>query len=334
MPYCHKCGAKLDDDARFCPVCGTPVAQVGAVKQATPQPAPRQTPRAAFPLVAIVLVVILVIAVVGVVIGFAPFQQVNFTQSNEASAGNVNSLRLVLSAEIANVNVMLKDLPGNQRAAINISATGRRGIFGGDEPLALAFGEDTNNSTLTYSIGIRRAEDWPTLNMLDVVCNVYVDPSVSLDIIVRTTTGTITMNADEEVTFEGLTLETTTGNVQFSWEEAKIARNIPLNLKATTGSVDVNITQSRQLAFDVTLNAEATTGGVSLVLNIKNDVGARISATTTLGGVDIQQQGFSGNQAPLESDNYPAGSNFIVNLSATLGGIDINASYELGGTRS
>lgn len=142
------------------------------------------------------------------------------------------------------------------------------------------------------------------------------------------------MVANEDATFEGLTLDTTTGSVQFSWDEAKIARNIPLNLKATTGSVDVNITQSSQLALNVTLNAETTTGGVNLAMKIKNDVGARISASTTLGGVNIRQQGFSGNQAPLESDNYPAGSNFNVNLVTTLGGIDVNASYELAGTRS
>jgi len=26
MPFCWKCGAKLDEDAKFCPTCGTPVA--------------------------------------------------------------------------------------------------------------------------------------------------------------------------------------------------------------------------------------------------------------------------------------------------------------------
>ena len=96
----------------------------------------------------------------------------------------------------------------------------------------------------------------------------------------------------------------------------------------------MDITQSRQLEGNVTLNAQTTTGGVNFAMTIRNEVGARISAGTTVGGINIQQQGFSGNQAPVESDNYPALSNFIVNLATTLGGIDVNAVYELGGVRS
>lgn len=26
MPYCRKCGAELDEEAKFCSSCGTPVA--------------------------------------------------------------------------------------------------------------------------------------------------------------------------------------------------------------------------------------------------------------------------------------------------------------------
>jgi hypothetical protein len=53
-----------------------------------------------------------------------------------------------------------------------------------------------------------------------------------------------------------------------------------------------------------------------------------------MGGVNIQQEGFSGSQAPLESDNYPARTNFMVDMSTNFGGLDINAVYELGGVRS
>jgi hypothetical protein len=96
----------------------------------------------------------------------------------------------------------------------------------------------------------------------------------------------------------------------------------------------VNIAQSGQLGGNVTLNAETTTGGVNLAMNIKNDVGARISASTALGGIDINQQGFSGNQVPIQSTNYPAGNNFDVTLRATTGGVNINADYGVVGTRS
>jgi uncharacterized membrane protein YvbJ len=28
MPYCRKCGAKLDESDKFCPACGSPIAKV------------------------------------------------------------------------------------------------------------------------------------------------------------------------------------------------------------------------------------------------------------------------------------------------------------------
>ena len=356
MPYCRKCGSKLDDDAKFCHVCGTPVTPILTVtRRVAAAPPVRRSP---FILAAAILIAILVIAVVGVAIALVPLQPVSFNQSNEASAANVDSLRLIVDAEVANVNVILKDLPGNQRATINVSATGRRGIFGTDRPLALAFKENTSDSTLTYSVNVSRAEGWPVYNPLDVGCDVYLDPSVNLDITIRTETGSIMINAfNRDVTLQKLNLQTITGSVQASlekgvviagdislqtttgsaqliWDEVEISRNINVNVITTTGSAEVNITQSMQLEGNVTLNAQTTTGGINFALTIRNEVGARISASTTMGGVNIQQQGFSGNQAPLESDNYPAVSNFIVNLATTLGGIDVSAAYELGGVRS
>ena len=358
MPYCHKCGAKLDEDARFCPVCGTPVSSVSpAEKTAMPQRKSQRARKTTFPLVGIVLIAILVFSVVGVVIAFAPFQPISFSQSNEATAGNVDTLNLIVEADVANVKVMMKDLPGNQRAAINVSATGWRGIFGTDQPLALRFNENTSNSTLTYSVNVSRSERWMIFNMINVSCDVFVDPSMKLDITVHTATGSITMNANADATIQNLDLrattgsveaivngsvilsgdfsiQTTTGIVRLQWDEVKVMQSTPVNVMTTTGSAEVNITQSRQFVGNVTLSALTTTGGVNFGMHIQNDVGARISASTTIGGVNVQQSGFDGNQLPTQSENYPSGNNFIILLNATTGGIDINAVYDLVGTRS
>jgi hypothetical protein len=357
MPYCRKCGAKLDEDARFCPVCGTPVPSVApAEKSATPQRTSQHPRKTIFPLVGIVLIAILVISVVGVVIAFAPFQTVSFSQSNEATAGNVNTLNLVVEADVADVNVMMKDLPGNQRAAVNVSATGWRGIFGTDQPLALHFVESTNNSILLYHVEISRAESWSTFPPLDVVCNIYVDPSVDLNILLQTETGSIFMDASSEATFTQITLASQTGNIvaslnddvvisgevrldtqtgsaMFSWNNTKVTRNISINIIAAAGSADLRITQTKPLTENVTLRAEGTTGSIDLTMTMQNDVGARISASTR-GGINVDQQGFSSNHVPLQSDNYPGGSNFDVTLHSTVGEIDINVAYDLGGTRS
>src|SRR4030067_1437413 len=101
MPYCRKCGAKLDENAKFCNICGTPVAPVSTVTP--PRAAPQPVRKAPFPLAAIILIAILVFAVAAAFIVLLPFQPVNFQQSNEASAPNVSRLSLTLNADVANV---------------------------------------------------------------------------------------------------------------------------------------------------------------------------------------------------------------------------------------
>jgi hypothetical protein len=358
VPYCRKCGAKLDDDARYCRVCGTAVEPTLASPTPTaPGQGGRPVRRPGFPLALTIAIIVAALVVAALVVLVVPFQPVSFSQSNQASARDVNSFRLILNSDVATVNIIEKDLPGNQRAAANISATGWRGFLGSDRPLALSFSEDTNASTLTWFVTVSRAGGWSAFNALNVTCDVYVDPSLPMEILVHTDTGAITLNANGEATFQDLVLqantgsvvanlgdgtvianrvvlEATTGSLQFAWDNAKVSHDALANLKASTGSVEVNITQTRQLQGNVTLNAETSTGGVNLNMDIQNDVGARISATTSLGGIDVQQKGFSGNETPLQSDNYPAVSDFDMTLRTSLGGININASYELGSTRT
>ncbi len=358
MPYCHKCGAKLDDTARFCYVCGTPVTQISPyASQTAPAPTGQQVRRATFPLAAIAIIIIVVLAVAALAVAFLPFVPVNFSQENQASAPpNVNALQLVVDADIANVNVMLKDLPGNQRVATNVTATGWRGIFNDDHPISLSFKEDTNDSTLNYLVNVTRSST-TGLNLVTVFCYVYVDPSVTLNILVQTDTGAITLDAERDSTFQQLilssqtgsinailkdkpvvtgdvVLDAQTGSIQLLWDNAKITHNIDVGVTAATGSANLNINQTTQLVGNVTLSAQATTGSVDLTMAIKNDVGARISATTNIGRVNVQQTGFSSNQAPLQSQNYPASGDFNVELNANTGSINVDANYELGAIRT
>ncbi len=306
---------------------------------------------------AVVAIVIVVLVVAALAVAFVPFQPVSFSQSNEASAANVNRLNLLFNSDVANVNVILRDLPGNQRAATNVTATGFRGIFGSDKPLALSYNENTNASTLTWIVSVARAGGWSVVSPLNVVCDLYVDPSVSFSVSVATGTGSIALNAEREATFDRLflqantgsveanisqsvtlsgplTVQTTTGRVQLYWNGAEVSSNIPVNVKTTTGSAGVNITQPRQLGGNVTLSAQTVTGSVNLAMNIQGNVGARISASTTFGGINVGEQGFSGEQTPIQSSNYPATDNFDVALQATTGSVNIDAVYELGGVRS
>lgn len=359
MPYCRNCGAKLEDNARFCRVCGTPVVPESAQQTKLKTSVYRQqpAPKTGVPFWAIMLIIAAALVLVAVVIVFLPIEQVDFDQSNQVTAANLDTFELNLEAEIANVNLFLRDLPGNQTAVLNVSATGWRGIFGSNTPVALHFDEDRSDGALIWTAKVFRSGNWPIYNRLDINCNVYVDPEADLEISVVTETGSVAFNGNSESNFQNLKLqattgsitaslnenviisgafqlETTTGRVQLNWNNAGASGTIPIGVKTTTGSIELNVTQTRQLTGNVTLDAEATTGGLTMTLDLQNDVGARIAASTVMGGINVEQQGFSGNSVPLQSDNYPSRNNFGITLRTTLGGVDIDASYDLAGIRS
>jgi predicted membrane protein len=131
------------------------------------------------------------------------------------------------------------------------------------------------------------------------------------------------------VTIAGfLSLKTTTGSVQFQMDKADVSRNVSVNLQSTTGSVNMDLTENQKLSGNVTVTARTTTGGVNLSMAIDDDVGARIESHAEIGEISVDVQHFTGNKSPLQSNNYPAGSNLLVNLRTTTGGIHINAAYQ------
>ena len=311
-----------------------------------------------FPLAAIILIGILVFAVIIAVVILLPFQPVEFSQQNEASAANVNSLYFSLEADITDINVHFMDLPANQKVQLNTSATGRKSILSPEKPVALSFQEDTANSTLVYIVKISRTENTSLLHQVTVTCDVYIDPSVSLDLNLRTSTGEININADKAMTINRLTAESSTGTVQatlaedvivsgsmtfrtitgvssLSWNNADASSNIPVYLSSLTGGVELTVNQSKPLSANVTINADTSSAGyVTLNLGLRNEVAANISATQNTGSIFVQQRGFSGNELPIQSSNYPSQSNFMINLQNNAGGTEIHAAYEFTNTRS
>ena len=346
MPYCHKCGAKLDETARFCHVCGTPVVPVAVTRPAAPT---RRRPLYILPVA--ILIAILLTAIVISALLFLPFTPVNLNQTRQLdSEVGVDHLILGFQADVAQVNVFFENLPGKM-LLLNVTASGWIGLL--DDPsksLAVTFYSETINDTTTATSRVSHANVWPSLFSLNVICDVYIDPSARLNLTINSDVGQITMNASTHMTFEELNLETTTGNVdaklrqgttvasnisiktttgsvQFQMDKADVSGNVSVNLQSTTGSVNVDLTENQKLSGNVTVYARTTTGGVNLSMVIDDDVGARIEPHADLGEINVDVQKFSGNQTFLQSDNYPAGSNFLVNLRTSTGGININAAY-------
>jgi hypothetical protein len=125
-----------------------------------------------------------------------------------------------------------------------------------------------------------------------------------------------------------ISAKTTTGSVTFNWYDADARGDASVDLRAITGTVNLYVSRDSRLSGNVSIYAGTTTGGVNLAMAIHDDVGAKIESNTRVGGINVEQQGFSGNQSLLQSSNYPAESNFLVNLATTTGGVHINAYYE------
>jgi len=351
MPYCRKCGAKLEENARFCHVCGTPVAAVTA-----PAAPMRRRP---FLLPVAILVAVLLTAVVVSALVFLPFTSVYFNQTNQvANKASVDSLNLDFQADVANVNVYFKNLSGKM-VVLNVTADGYVGILSDpNRTVAVTFDQKTANHTTIVTSRVSRVEGWPLSYNLNVVCDIYIDPSVTLKLSVRSSAGQISLNAGVPVTLDGLILRattgsveanltqgvviagvvsvgTTTGSVRFNMDRAEVSGNVSATVQSTTGSVNVNVIGNERLSGNVTLNVGTATGEVNLDLVIRNNVGAIIDSHNSFGGINVeQQQGFLGNQSLLQSTNYPAENNFLVNLETTTGGININAMYESSTTLS
>jgi hypothetical protein len=347
MAYCHKCGAKLDEDARFCRVCGTPVATVTAA----PRPTAPKKRRPFYLLPVAVLVAILITAVIVSALIFLPFYPVHFNRTNQVAKTDVDNLLVDFQADVAHVNVFFKSLPGNM-VMLNVTADGDVGIL--DDPnsaINVTFNHQTANNSEIVIASVSQAIRWPIFYNLNVNCDVYIDSSANLTLHVRSSVGNIVMTADTDLTLENLNIETTTGSidaslskgvtiagflslktttgsVQFRMDAAEVIGNVSVNLQSTTGSVSVDLTENQKLSGNVTVSARTTTGRVDLSLVIDYDVGARIESQTNIGEISVDVQHFSGNKSPLQSNNYPAGSNILVNLRTTTGGIHINAAYQ------
>ncbi len=342
MPYCWKCGAELKEDDKFCSACGTPV---GAPK-AEPE---RRMKRKPIGTLAIILIILFVSAAVIVAIALMPIRAVDISESRDVPyQTGVNTLDLDFTADVAQVNVAFEDLSG-KLVTLDVSVTGRVGVFGSSDVLDLTFDStrDGNVLTVTSEVDIVSRYSWS----LNVTCHILIDPSMKASLDVKTSTGGIILNTQAGVVLDYLSLEattggveaklvedmridgdislmTTTGGVKLSWDNVIVTKNRLVNAVTTTGGVDVDINQDEELAANITLKAEATTGGVDLTIAIQDDVGAKIESSVTTGGIDINRRvGFSGEESALQSDNYPANTNFDVTLKTITGGIDIDAEY-------
>ncbi len=348
MPYCRKCGAELEPNAHFCQKCGTSV-QTYAYTPTYTSSRTDSRPIRKDPLImgAIILVTILIAGVIVAAVLAAPFSNINVNESYKDNHADVNQLNLNFQADTAQVNVITQDI-NNYNILIAVQAEGSTGLFGNNNnPIAVTFDNQTANGVLTVTSTVKETTALPRLRL---VCNIYVNPALQLNLNVTSKTGQVSLTADKLATFQSLNLQTTTGEVQANIQNATIAGNITLRaqtgsiyyrmyqtniqgnnsltLDTTTGTIGVEITQTKTLQGNLDVKTQTDLGSINLDLTIDGNIGAQIASKTNLGNIHVNQNNFSGEDSLIKSDNYPAQHNITVDNTTNLGSININASYE------
>ena len=354
MPYCWKCGSKLEEEAKYCHVCGASVGQPSAGRPSqTPSSLRRRTWSPAI-MLAVVLVGILIVGIIVSVFVFLPVQQVNLSRSEQVlGESGVRGVSLNMTADVSSFNVTFADLNGRVMT-MNVTATGGVGAFAPSDPVNVTVNHVRSGHTIQVDARIERnGVWWPMLGGLNVVCDVQVERSLNVTLNIKTGVGRVVLLASSGVVLDSLNLETatggaeaslgrnvfvkgnvtilsTTGGANLNWDNAKVGDDVSVTVKTTTGGVGVDIAEDSSMNHNVTLNAETVTGGVDFSMMIQDSVGAQVNSSTVVGGVNTNLTRFSGPTSSLRSENYPSASNFAVTLKTTTGGISVDATYEPG----
>ena len=347
MGYCRKCGAKLEEDAKFCPTCGTTV-NVTATSSYT-----RRRERTPLFLPALILIALLFSALIIIAaFMYLPINPVSFSESHGVSYNEgIDTLNLNFSGGISLVNVRFESI-SDKLVQLNVSASGGVSIFASSKPVNITFDHSINDNILTVNARVITDGGWSWSPWLNVTCNLYIHPTLKSSLNIKATIGKILFDTKTGVTLNSLNLEagtgqieaklventtvsgdisvkTKTGHLRFSWNNVKAQNNVSVIAQTVTGAIDLDVLQNSGIPANVTLNAQATTGAIDLGITIHDNVAAIIKSTVATGGINFSKTGFNGTKSELQSNNYPASSNFIINLQTTTGGIDINAVYSL-----
>lgn len=261
------------------------------------------------------------------------------------------ALTLEITGDVTSINVDFEDLAG-KLFVLNVSATAEAEVLVFTDLIRTGYFFSSTDRVFNGTIWVNVATaNWPWYSSINATCNLLIDPSIGTSLDVKTEKGKIVTNIESNPILDSLNLETNDGEIQVSLTEATVvAGDISLiastgnitvslsnvtvpegvlsNIEATAEKVNLNLSQDQRLLGNATLKADATADDISLQLTIYGKVSARIESDTTTGVVNVERQnGFSGTNALLQSDNYPSKSNVDIAIQTTSGAINIDATY-------
>lgn len=298
----------------------------------------------------IALVVILLSAVIIGVFMVAPIKAWSSTGSLSDQNEAAKALNLNFHTNVGQVNVMTLKIGETRNVLITMQANGSYGLMGGpSDPVTFTFDNQTAGDTLTVNSEV--LVDESATEFSNMAIQIFVDPALTLNLNVTSSTGKVSFVADKPTQLQGLHLESSTGeaeanlqgnvtvtgdislksstsDVNFRLAQDAIVGNRTIDLASSTGSVVLDLTQTKAFNGNLHVNAATSTGSVRVGLTIDGSVAGKIeSHTGTFGGIQTNLNNFQGNKTSLQTLNYPSTCNIEVNSSVSTGDIYINADY-------
>lgn len=331
-----------------------PVYQPYPTYQQAPPPPPAKPHRPIYKdrvvIGAIALIVILVSAIVIAAFIIIPTNPWSFNKTLSDQSPDAKTLNLNFHTNVGKVNVMTLKI-SDRNVLVSVQANGTDSAVGGsNDPVTFTFDNQTVDGVLTVNSEVN--VDTSATSQSNVMIQIFVDPALTLNINVTSATGKVSFVADKATTLQGLNLVSTTGeaetslqdnvtvtgdislksstsDVNFRLSENSIVGNRTIDLHSSTGSVILDLTQTKTFNGNLHVNAATTTGSVSTSLTIDGAVAAKIvSQNGTSSKIQTNLNNFSGNDTALQSPNYPSACNIEVNSSLVTGTIYIDANYE------
>lgn len=298
----------------------------------------------------IALVVILLSAVIIGVFMVAPIKPWSSNGSLSDQNPAAKTLNLNFHTNVGQVNVMTLKIGESRNVLITMQANGSYGVLGGpSDPVTFTFDNQTVGDTLTVNSAVMVDES--ATERGSVAVQIFVDPALTLNLNVTSSTGKVSFVADKPTTIAGLHLESSTGeseanlqgnttitgdislksstsDVNFRSAQNAIVGNRTVDLESSTGSVLLDLVQTKAFSGNLHVNAATSTGSVHVGLTIDDQVAGKIqSHTGTFGGIQTNLNNFQGNKTALHTLNYPSNCNIEVNSSVATGDIYIDANY-------
>ncbi len=351
MPYCRNCGSKLDEDARFCRICGSPVAQTAP---APPAPSTGQMRKlGAYPVAVIVLVGILIVGAIVAALFFVPFRHVDVQRRYTVpDVQGINRLNLDFLADAADVKIVPAELDG-ELVRLDVSAVGSTGFLGStEEPLLVTLSNETAGDVLTVTARVEREQVWPLSYNVRVSCNLSIDRSVLIDLNAETTVGEISLPFNTfDTTYAGVnlrsatggieawlgptvfadgnvSLRSTTGSIFLDWNNVETTGETGIDVTSTTGSISLDVSEDADLNGNILCEASTTTGSINCQVRTGDGIGFQVTSQTTTGSITAEGSNINGEKSPVYSDNYPADKNIVLTLASTTGSITVDGYFQ------